>query len=208
MDLANDESEPRELTVRNTIYSPDGEAVQESTISGIVLEGSAHRNLTQDLLVQKPVLWQLHDGKQYLLRSEILDEDTVIDTKDTRFGYRWIRFDPDTGFSINGESVKLQGVCLHHDQGSLGAAACAGAIDRQLDLLEEMGVNAIRCAHNPADHHFLEECSRRGLLVVEEAFDTWSNAKNHNDSDYSSMFNETIDAENKILEGQKGERWC
>ena len=208
MDLVNETGESKEITLLAKIIDPEGNEVSASGEIPVQLEGNSRITKTLDLPVKQPLLWKLKEGNQYLLHSELREGDTVLDSVDTRFGYRWTKFDSKKGFFLNGEPVKLQGVCLHHDQGSLGAAAFAGAIDRQLDLLEEMGVNAVRCAHNPADHHFLEECSKRGILVIEEAFDTWSNAKNHNDNDYSSIFNETISEDNRILGGRAEERWC
>ena len=159
--------------------------------------------------VENPILWSCEQPVQYTCHTEVLaDDGTVLDETDTRYGYRTTRFDPDTGFYLNEKPVKLKGVCLHHDQGALGAAAYPAAIDRQLDLLQEMGINAIRTAHNPADAYLLEQCSRRGILVVEEAFDTWTNAKNHNDYDYSSIFAEPISADNEILGGEAGMLWA
>ncbi len=205
--LGNNEASVRTVRVRTVIEDEKGNELSKPAEKAVVLSPGKSTRISMELIMESPELWQLGNGNEYICRCDLFLEDQRIDTVLTPFGYRWFRFDSERGFSLNGTPVKLQGVCLHHDQGSLGSAAYPGAIDRQLDLLQEMGVNAIRTSHNPADHHFLKECSRRGILVIEEAFDTWTNAKNHNIHDYSSIFDETISASNQILDGKTGTKW-
>lgn len=145
--------------------------------------------ISQDLTAKKPLLWSPEDPNLYTMVTQVLVENEVVDTYDTRFGFRWFNMDKDEGFSLNGKYMKLQGVCLHHDQGALGAVANEAATARQLRIMKEMGVNAIRVTHNPASDVFLKLCDEMGLLVVEEAFDTWYYGKNPND--YGRFFEQT-----------------
>ncbi len=206
--LGNEEPTEKTVTIRTAIVDDAGNEAASSEQKA-VLSGNAETVIRESLLMNAPKLWSLSDPVQYTCRTELIGEDgAVLDSLDTRFGYRTIRFDPDEGFLLNGEHVKLKGVCLHHDQGALGAASYPRAIDRQLDILQEMGINAIRTAHNPADPYLLESCSERGILVIEEAFDTWTNAKNYNFNDYSSIFSETVTADNELLNAEPGMCWA
>ena len=152
------------------------------------------------MLFRSPVL--------YTAKTEIIQNRKVIDQTSEQFGYRWFSFDNNTGFSLNGTAVKLKGMCMHQDQGALGSVSSARAIDRQIEKLEAMGVNAIRVTHNPASEELLTACNKLGILVIDEAFDTWSNAKNHNTYDYSMYFNETISSDNEILGSHENMTWA
>jgi beta-galactosidase len=112
----------------------------------------------------------------------------VIDSYETVFGIRTIKFDAQQGFLLNGERVKIQGVCDHHDLGPLGAALNTRALERQLEILREMGVNAIRTSHNPPAPELLDLADRMGLLVMDEAFDAWRRGKKKND--YHLLFDD------------------
>ncbi|HWB53238.1 MAG TPA: glycoside hydrolase family 2 TIM barrel-domain containing protein, partial [Tepidisphaeraceae bacterium] len=105
----------------------------------------------------------------------------MIDIYKTPFGIRTLRFDPDHGFFLNGKHVRIQGVCDHHDLGALGAAINTRALERQIDLLQEMGCNAIRTSHNPPAPELLDLCDRKGMLVMDESFDCWMSGKRPND---------------------------
>lgn len=206
--LGNAEPDRKTVLLHTSILDNAGEEAG-STEQTVVLSGNAETTVRESLVIDSPKRWSVSDPVQYVCRTELIGEDgTVLDSLDSRFGYRTICFDADKGFLLNGEPVKLKGVCLHHDQGALGAASYPRAMERQLDLLQEMGINAVRTAHNPADRYFLESCSRRGILVIEEAFDTWTNAKNHNFNDYSSIFQETVTADNELLNAEAGMCWA
>ena len=105
----------------------------------------------------------------------------MVDTYETLFGVRSIKFTADNGFLLNGERVPLNGVCDHHDLGALGSAINTRALERQVQLLKEMGCNAIRTSHNPPAPELLEVCDRLGMVVMDEAFDCWSRQKTRND---------------------------
>ena len=132
--------------------------------------------------------WSVEEPNLYMLLAELKKEGTVLDSEWVTFGYRTIEFVADRGMFLNGKHVKLNGVCLHHDLGCLGAAVNRGAIKRQLMLMREMGVNAIRTAHNMPAVEFMELADEMGFLVVSESFDCWKKPKNK--YDYARFFEE------------------
>lgn len=135
--------------------------------------------------------WDIDNPRLYILRSELIVDGLVADTEDTRFGFRSIQYTTDQGFFLNGRNIKLNGVCLHHDLGALGAAVHKDAIRRQLTLFQEMGVNAIRTAHNPPAKVFMELADEMGFLVMSELLDMWQKPKNT--YDYARFFNEWVE---------------
>lgn len=139
------------------------------------------------LTLAQAQLWSVESPYLYTLRTEITDaKGKVLDQVLTPFGVRSFKFDPQQGFSLNGKSMKINGVCLHHDLGALGAAVNTRAIERQLEIMKAMGANAIRTAHNPPAPELLDLCDKMGLLVMDEAFDMW--AKKKNKQDYHQFF--------------------
>ncbi len=133
---------------------------------------------TAVLTVAEPKLWGPDAPYLYTLCAYALKDGEVTDTLEIPFGIRTIRFDGDTGFYLNGENMKLKGVCVHHDAGALGAAVPKAVWARRLAGFKAMGCNAIRTAHNPPDSHLLDLCDEMGFLVMDEAFDEWEGAKN------------------------------
>ena len=125
----------------------------------------------------KPRLWSLDEPYLYTAVTRIFAGGTLIDESRTPFGIRTTRFDPNHGFFLNGKPLKLKGVCLHHDLGALGAAFSEAALERRLKALKELGVNAIRCSHNPMAPEEYDLCDRLGLLMMDEAFDEWTAGK-------------------------------
>ncbi|RZK37913.1 MAG: DUF4982 domain-containing protein [Pedobacter sp.] len=164
----------------NSIYDESGKLIKKSNPYFLKLD-TTNRDMTTDLSIKNPILWSVAHPKQYKLVTEILQNEKVIDSKTTLFGVRSFNFDAQKGFSLNGKSMKIQGVCLHHDLGALGAAVNTRAIERQLEIMKSMGVNAIRTAHNPPAPEFLDLCDKMGFLVMDEAFDMWVKKKNKND---------------------------
>ncbi|MGM9937294.1 MAG: glycoside hydrolase family 2 TIM barrel-domain containing protein [Candidatus Ornithomonoglobus sp.] len=135
--------------------------------------------------IDNPVLWGISDdeaGSLYSLRTEIFLGGEITDTYISEFGIRDIEWKKDRGVYLNGERIKLQGVCEHENLGSLGSANNAAALERQIVILKKMGVNAIRTAHNPCTPELITICNRLGMLVLEEAFDSWDDTK---DGEYS-----------------------
>ncbi len=134
--------------------------------------------------IARPALWAPGHPRMYTVVTQVKNQTTAaekggetIDRYITPFGIRTFAFDPAKGFSINGQAMKLKGVCLHHDAGALGAAVPIEVWQRRLRLLQEGGCNAIRCSHNPPAPEFLDLCDRMGFLVMDEAFDEWTRGK-------------------------------
>lgn len=146
----------------------------------IIIDGS--------IQIESPHLWSVDDPYLYTMVTKIIRNGKVIDTYETTFGIRTIEFRADSGFYLNGEHVRINGVCNHHDLGCLGAATNVRAIERQLQILKEMGCNGIRCSHNPPSPILLDLCDRMGFLVMDEAFDMWRRRKT--DRDYARFFDE------------------
>ncbi|MCL2357491.1 MAG: DUF4982 domain-containing protein [Defluviitaleaceae bacterium] len=140
------------------------------------------------LKINNPALWDIENPALYILKSELIVGGEVADTVETRFGFREISFSPQSGFFLNGRRVRINGACQHHDLGGLGAAFYKDAARRQLTLLKEMGVNAIRTAHNPPARGFMELCDEMGLLVQSEFTDIWRRPKTQ--FDYARFFDE------------------
>lgn len=137
------------------------------------------------------IAWDLNHPHIYTLRSTLWVEGEATDTIYTQFGFRTLEFTTDKGFLLNGRHIKLNGVCLHHDLGALGAATHKDAIKRQLSLLKKMGVNAIRISHNPPSKTFMQLADEMGFLILSEILDIWKLPKNT--YDYSRFFDEWIE---------------
>jgi len=159
------------------IYNLKGEKVASTRTTKIII---GEDQFIQSLEVNNPVLWDINSPTRYRAISHVFIGKVLIDTYETTFGFRTILFDKDKGFSLNGKNVKLKGVCLHHDLGPLGAAINYRATQRQLEIMKEMGCNAIRTSHNPPSPQLLEICDSIGLMVMVESFDEWKNGKNLN----------------------------
>ncbi len=186
VDVVNDSDSTAEVTITNTVVETnDSESTTQTVGAG------ATSTVTTSCEVLSPELWSIDDPNLYTVRTELSVNGEVVDTYDTTFGFRWYSFDS-SGFHLNGEDVKLNGVCLHHDQGAAGAAAYDDAMYRQLSIMKDMGVNAIRTSHNPADEDFIDICNELGFVVIEELFDGWVEAKNTNYNDFSRYFEQSV----------------
>ncbi|MCX4098362.1 glycoside hydrolase family 2 protein [Nocardia sp. alder85J] len=142
--------------------------------------------LRQRLYVRTPLLWSADSPELYECVVALSDGDVEIDRDAAMFGIRSLRLDPAHGLWINGTTVELRGACIHHDNGPLGAATYAGAEQRRVEILKAAGFNAIRMSHHPMSTAMLDACDRLGMLVLDEAFDTWATAKSP--FDYSLHF--------------------
>ncbi|HEV2860829.1 MAG TPA: beta-galactosidase GalB [Pyrinomonadaceae bacterium] len=139
-------------------------------------------------VVRAPKLWGTRRPSLYTAVTTIEQGGKVVDSYETVFGIRTIKFDAARGLLLNGELVELKGVCNHHDLGALGAAVNVRALERQLEILKEMGANAVRTSHNPPAPELLDLADRMGLLVMDEAFDAWRRSKKKND--YHLLFDD------------------
>lgn len=165
------------LSIRNTIYDAAGKVVARS-------QGDQN----QKLKVRKPHLWAIGKGYLYTVKSELVVNGKVVDTATTQTAFRDVRFDARKGFFLNGENMKINGVCEHHDFGCLGAALNEDALHRKLTILRDMGVNAIRSSHNPPAPELLNMCDSMGIMVMDESFDMWRRKKSN--GDYARFFDE------------------
>jgi beta-galactosidase len=187
--LRNQAAAARPASIRVEIFAPDGKRVVTlaSDNRDIAADGTADMEL--ELPVADPRLWSAGEPNLYTLRAEIISGGRTADVYRTAFGIRTCAMDSQEGFSLNGRGMKLNGVCLHHDLGALGSAVSARAIQRQLEIMQAMGCNAVRTSHNPPEPALLDLCDRMGLLVIDEAFDAWEES-NKAPNDYHRFFGE------------------
>jgi beta-galactosidase len=144
--------------------------------------------IEQNIAIKNPDLWDTETPYLYKAKLILKQKGKIIDEYTQTFGIRSIKFDAETGFTLNGKNVKLKGGCVHHDNGALGAAAIDRAEERKIELLKKNGYNAMRFAHNPYSPQLLDACDRLGILVINEAFDMWN--KHKTPDDYAQYFKE------------------
>ena len=185
----------------------EGSGATSATVSVRLLAGSTELSTvrlvkgadgahTGELIVAKPRRWDITDPFLHTVEVNVSIGGKIVDSERILFGIRDAQWDSARGFLLNGRVVKLNGVCLHHDQGPLGAAAYPAAIQRQIRILKEMGCNAIRTAHNPPSPELLKACDAQGLVVMDELFDAWTIAKKPNDyhRDYAAWHQRDVAA--------------
>ena len=193
--ISNQSSTDATLSVRTDIYEFVSGMVTEtegappigsSDPIDIAVKAGNVAQIHTKITIKNPKLWDLKNPHLYAAVTTIKQNGKQIDYYETPFGIRTIKFDADKGFFLNGELVRLYGVCNHHDLGALGTAVNTRALQRQIEILKEMGCNAIRTSHNPPAPELLDLCDRMGMVVMDEAFDTWTRAKNRND--YNKLY--------------------
>lgn len=185
--LENTGKENADVTVRSVLKDAEGkEVAQAESPANVVAEKSAE--IAQELQVTSPQSWDVEHPYLYSLVTEVMKGGQCVDRYVTPVGIRTFSFDAAKGFVLNGKPTKINGVCMHHDLGCLGAAVNVRAMERQLQMLKEMGCNGIRCSHNPPAPEWLDLCDRMGFIVMDEAFDMWRKKKTA--YDYSLYFNE------------------
>lgn len=176
-----------EVTLTTRVIDPQGKVAATVTASDNIAAGKS-ATVNQSARVADPQLWSLDNPALYSVVTDVAVGGKTVDTYQTTTGIRTIEFTADKGFFLNGEQVKINGVCMHHDLGALGAAVNTRAIRRQLEILQEMGVNAYRASHNPPAPEVLALCDSMGILVMDEAFDMWRKRKT--ERDYARFFDE------------------
>ena len=196
-DAVNKTGAEASATFTVDLYDPDGAKVGTADASAVIAAGET-QNVSATVTLANPTLWAIGAGKLYEAQISAKVGNRVQRSKRVTYGYRSIRFDKDTGFYLNGVHTKLKGVCVHHDGGCIGAAENRSAIERQVDILTNMGCNAIRLTHNPFGAEYLDVCQRKGVLLVEELFDGWTKSKKQKDfgryftDHYSEVVTSTI----------------
>ena len=174
------------ITVTHKYLDPFGKKVASTTETLEIPSNSSVVSATYTQ-IKNPVLWDIYKPNLYKVVTTLSSEDKLLDTYNSTIGLRSISYDT-KGFYLNGRKVRFNGACLHHDNGALGAAVYKRADQRKLQIMKEMGVNAIRTSHNPPSREFLEVCDELGLLVLDEAFDMWRKPKVENG--YSVFYDE------------------
>lgn len=196
--LQNESSSEQQITLQTTILDPDGNTVQTEESKKSVPAGETV-DIAQNLTISNPELWDIDDPKLYRAVSKVLAGKDVLDDEANTFGIRDSRFEAATGFYLNDKNLKIKGVCLHHDGGAVGAAVPAAIWEKRLVALKELGVNAIRTAHNPMAPEFYDLCDQLGLLVMNESFDTWRYGKNNAEKAYNLYFDEWWEADTRDM---------
>jgi len=188
---------PARVVLATTIYNPSGKAVL--TLNSAEADVAKSNYIAQEIKIDNPVLWSIEHPALYKVVTKVMVGKAVVDEYTTPFGIRYFNFDADKGFSLNGKTVKILGVCQHHDLGSLGTAINYRALERQLQMLKDMGCNGIRTSHNPPAPELLELCDKMGFVVMDEAFDCWEVGKVK--YDYHLFFKEwhKRDLEDQVL---------
>ncbi len=173
--IAN-QGKSKDLDVEFVIVDADGSEVAK-TSQHISSKTKISTKVTVELSLNNPRRWDINDPYRYQVVTRLIHKGKLIDQDIQPLGIRTIEFKADDGFWLNGRRVEIQGVCLHHDNGPLGAVANTRAIERKLEIMQEMGVNAVRTSHNPPSPELVELADKMGILLQVEAFDTWLKPK-------------------------------
>jgi len=198
--IINESTSLNSILVESTILDPSGKKIMSVESKQSIPAGKSE-TINQTLKILNPMLWDLEKPDIYKVITKIKSAKKTIDEQTTSFGIRDSKFEASTGYWLNGKNIKIKGVCLHYDCGALGSAVPLSAWKRRLELLKDLGVNAIRTSHNPVAPEFLDLCDRMGFLVMDETFDTWTAAKPGGENGYNLYFNKwwRIDTRDMVL---------
>lgn len=176
LELENNTANAVNLTVQNQLLDAAGKVVSTGSAKLKLNTGEKLKN-NMTLGVNNPSLWNLKSPYLYTLKTTITQSGKIIDETTTKTGIRQFSFSPDKGFALNGENMKMKGLCIHHDAGVLGAAVPREVWERRLMALKSLGCNAVRMTHNLHNPDVYELCDELGLLVMNEVFDEWEYPK-------------------------------
>ncbi|MFD2719629.1 glycoside hydrolase family 2 TIM barrel-domain containing protein [Hymenobacter monticola] len=174
--IANTSAQAQQVACTLQLLDPAGKVVSKATRQALVPAGQS-ADVAQTLTVARPALWSPESPTLYRAEVTLRVGGQVQDQHTTPVGIRTIHADAQTGFSLNGKTMKLNGGCIHHDNGPLGAVALDRAEERKVELLKKAGFNALRLSHNPPSPYLLDACDRLGMLVIDESFDIWEKSK-------------------------------
>ena len=196
--LKNETDSSQSILLKTLILDKNSKGAG-NTETNVELPANSEKEVIQIIEVSEPLLWSPENPNLYNAQIQVVGDEQVIDETETNFGIRSLSYSAENGFLLNGEKIIINGGCVHHDNGCLGAAAFDRAEERKIELLKAAGFNAVRTSHNPPSEAFLAACDRLGLMVVDEAFDGWKASKNQ--YDYSQYFDEwwKTDLESMIL---------
>jgi beta-galactosidase len=184
-EVENDTARRTTVEVLIDVVDPDGVVVARER-QPLTVARTSTATARARLLVSSPRRWSTAEPNLYTCTTRVVRDGAEVDVATTTFGFRTLTVDPVRGLRINGETVKLRGACIHHDNGVLGAATFAAAEERRVVRLKQAGFNALRMAHHPMSRPLLDACDRHGVLVMDEAFDMWRIAKTEHD--YAAHF--------------------
>ena len=170
--LENHSAAPVQAVVETTVFNPKGNQVSKSTAK-LSVPARGSESGVSTMAIEKPQLWDIKDPVLYTARTRVFVAEELVNSSETPFGIRTFAFTADDGFHLNGRRVQLKGVCLHSDLGPLGMAFNKRAMQRELEIMQDMGVNAVRTSHNPPAPELLDLCDQMGIVVWNEAFDKW-----------------------------------
>ncbi len=196
--VVNQSAKPADFIIETIILDPSGKAVK-SAESKQTVAAEKEVDVSQDIEVNNPQLWNFDKPVLYKAVSKIRSANSIIDDDVNSFGIRTAKFEAATGFWLNDKNIKLKGVCLHHDGGAVGAAVPTGVWRRRLALLKQAGVNAIRTSHNPVAPEFLDLCDQMGFAVMDETFDTWTAKKPNGENGYNLYFTQWWDKDTRDM---------
>lgn len=185
--VKNETASAQSVVVKTLLWNKNSKNAGNGQMK-VEVPANSEKEITQTIQVSNPMLWTPETPNLYQAQIQVVKDKKVLDNTKTNFGIRSIKFTAENGFQLNGKTVKINGGCVHHENGCLGAAAFDRAEERKVELLKAGGFNAVRTSHNPPSEAFLDACDRLGLLVMDESFDCWKIGKNSND--YSKYFNE------------------
>ncbi|MGC4063275.1 MAG: glycoside hydrolase family 2 TIM barrel-domain containing protein [Polyangiaceae bacterium] len=193
VNIQNGATTDQSVTVTSSVRDPSGTEVGTATSPATTVAAGKVGTVSQSVTVPNPKLWSTTSPTLYSVVTTVSAGGAVVDTYTTPLGIRTFAFDAATGFSLNGTKMKINGVCNHHDLGALGAAVNYRAMEKRMQMLKEMGANAIRTSHNPPAPELLDIADRLGFIVMDEAFDCWYAGKHT--YDYGRFFRQWADTD-------------
>jgi len=183
--VKNETNVPQNISLKTQLLGADAKKAGYNQLN-LDLPANSEKEVEQTIQVSKPMLWTPETPQLYQAQVQIFKANKIVDDTKTNFGIRSIKFTTDNGFQLNGKMIKMNGGCVHHDNGCLGASAFNRTEERRVQLLKSAGFNAMRTSHNPPSEAFLDACDRLGMLVIDESFDGWKEKKT--DFDYAMYF--------------------
>lgn len=171
--IKNLENDVKSISVEAVLISPEGLEIEKNKTSYKRVQAGKTHEFDNWITVKAPELWDTKNPALYKLKTNVIVDDKIIDSNITTFGFRDFKFTANDGFFLNGNHLQIKGVNLHHDHGPLGAAFNYRAMERQLEIMKDMGCNAIRTSHNICAPELIELCDKMGLLVFNECFDKY-----------------------------------
>jgi beta-galactosidase len=185
--VQNNSSVAQLVSLVSIISDNNGNIVASVNVPAVNIPANGENTFNYQMNVAQPILWSIDNPYLYTVKTQVYANNMNVDNFVSTLGIRYYSVNANTGFSLNGTPIKLHGVCMHHDLGSLGSAQNYRALERQVEILKSFGCNAIRTSHNPHAPQLMEICDRLGLVVMDEVFDCWKTGKTAND--YHLYFN-------------------